>query len=176
MLYGAPEARIRRFGGEGTGGQCMMDLPWRTGEGVRFLVRAEVQGEKTAYAGYVFIPDPGQWKHLVTFRTRTGAQLLRGCYSFIEDFRRDGASVGETRRARFGPGWMKRADGEWIALRRARFSASNARWEAKENIDARVAETRFALATGGDITSATPLGATLELPAEPAPVPPGDLP
>ena len=177
VLFSAPEARIRRFGGEGTGGQCMMELPWRIGENVRVLVRAAVEGDKTAFAGYVFLPGPpAQWKQLVTFRTRTGGQHLRGCYSFIEDFRRDGASVQDIRRARFGPGWVKSAAGEWVWLRRARFTASSARWEAKENIDTRLADGRFALATGGAITSTTALGSTLELPPEPAPLPPADLP
>src|SRR5262245_2753197 len=41
-LYNDLEMRIRRFGGEGTGGQCMGDFPWQIGETNRFLVRAVV--------------------------------------------------------------------------------------------------------------------------------------
>ena len=49
----------------------------------------------------------------MTFRTHTGSERLKGLYSFIEDFRRDGKSATETRRAVFGNGWcaLPRADG-----------------------------------------------------------------
>ena len=112
-LYNAPDVRIRRFGGEGTGGQCMGSFDWKIGETQRFVVTAAADGDKTAYAGYVWLNGRNEWKHLVTFRTRTGGQSLRGLYSFIEDFRRDGRSVQEVRRARFGDGWVKTASGEW---------------------------------------------------------------
>jgi hypothetical protein len=163
VLHAASDARIRRFGGEGTGGQCMLDFQWAPGETHRFLVRAIVETNKTAYAGYLFVPAPRQWKHLVTFRTRTGGQPLRGYYSFIEDFRRDGRSVLETRRARFGNGWVRSTQGDWIALARATFTASGASWEAKDNIDAGYATDWFFLATGGAITNSRPLRSRLSL-------------
>ncbi len=118
-LHQAPDVRIRRFGGEGTGGQCMGDFDWKIGETHRFAVTAVADGQKTAYAGYVWLNDRNEWKHQVTFRTHTGGQSLRGLYSFIEDFRRDGRSVHEVRRARFGNGWVKTASGEWAPLNRA---------------------------------------------------------
>ena len=116
MLVDRPDVRIRRFGGEGTGGQCMGSLDWKIGETLRFVVTAAADGTKTAYAGYVRLDERSQWKHLVTFRTRTGGQSLRGLYLFIEDFRRDGRSVFDVRRARFGNGWVKTAGGDWLPL------------------------------------------------------------
>jgi hypothetical protein len=147
-LFNDPEMRIRRFGGEGTGGQCMGDFPWQLGETNRFLVRAKVEGEKTAYTGYVL--QNGNWRKLVTFRTRTGGQPLKGLYSFVEDFRRDHKSAQEMRKARFGEGWVKTMNGDWVALARAHFTASGAEWEAKETINAGLDENWFFLQTGGD--------------------------
>jgi hypothetical protein len=150
VLHADESVRIRRFGGEGTGGQCMLDFPWKLDETHRFLLQATVDGDKTAYAGYLYFPDAGQWKHLVTFRTRTGGQPLKGYYSFVEDFRRDGKSVGEVRRARFAHGWVRSTKGEWVSLTRARFTASGADWESKENINAGMSGSYFFLVTGGD--------------------------
>jgi len=99
VLHQDPDVEVKRFGGEGTGGQCFFRYDWKTGQACRFLVRAKVDGEKTAYAAYFYVPEAKAWKHLVTFRTRTGGDRLAGLYSFVEDFRRDTKSAGETRRA-----------------------------------------------------------------------------
>lgn len=196
LLHQGDGVRIKRFGGEGTGGQCMVDFPWSIGETNRFLVTATVQSNKTAYAGYLWRPratppssaQPGQpgspaasspasgaWQHLVTFRTRTGGQPLKGLYSFVEDFRRDYRSVGETRQARYFNVWVKTTAGQWNPLDRARFTASGAEWEAKENIDAGLIGQQFYLATGGAIKMSRPLRSLIELPAPPA-SPPSHLP
>jgi hypothetical protein len=175
LLHEGEGVRIKRFGGEGTGGQCMADFSWAIGETVRFLVRAEVQGEKTAYAGWIFDPRAKAWRHLVTFRTRTGGKQLRGLYSFVEDFRRDGRSVDEVRRARFFHGWTKPAGGEWLALTQANFTASRADWEARDPINAGIAEDGFYLATGGDTRRAAELNAPIGSVPPPKTLP-ADLP
>lgn len=163
-LYAADGVRIKRFGGEGTGGQCMVDCAWVVGMPVRFAVVATPAEDRTAYEGYLWWPESREWKHLVTFRTRTGGAPLRGLYSFVEDFRRDGRSVHEVRRARFRDGWVRSVDGAWKPLVAARFTASGADWEAKESIDATSDGKAFMLATGGDVRSSRPLGSMLELP------------
>ena len=175
-LFEGEGVRVRRFGGEGTGGQCMVDFPWKAGETYRFAVRAEVQGGKTAYGGFIFLPAEKRWKHLVTFRTRTGGSPLRGLHSFVEDFRRDGKSVQEVRRARFGNGWARTAAGEWKPLTKARFTASGAAWEAKETIDAGTAGSDFFLATGGETKQTAALRSLLEVSPAAAAKPPEDLP
>lgn len=162
VLHEGTGVRIRRFGGEGTGGQCMAPWPWVLGETNRFLLQGEVQGAKTAYTAWVSRAG-SDWKKLATFRTRTGGLPLRGYYSFVEDFRRDGSSVGETRKARFGNGWVKTTTGDWVPLNRARFTASGADWEARDNIDAGESGSWFFLATGGDIRSSHPLQTLLRL-------------
>jgi len=165
VLYKADDVVARRFGGEGTGGQSFFDYDWRIGETYRFLVKATVAERKTAYAAYLFLPESKTWKHLVTFRTFTGGDRLKGLYSFIEDFRRDGKSATEVRRATFSNGWVQNRQGRWDPLLKARFTASGATWEAKETIDAGVVKEQFYLQTGGDTRTTTPLGTLMEHPA-----------
>ena len=169
VLFNDPAMRIRRFGGEGTGGQCMGDFDWKIGETNRFLVRGRVEGEKTAYSGFVL--QDGKWRKLVTFRVRTGGQPLKGLYSFVEDFRRDYKSAQEARRARFGEGWVKSTGGDWMALSRARFTASGAEWEAKETIDAGLEGDWFFLQTGGETKQKLQLRSVVERPVLNLPLP-----
>jgi len=165
VLYKADDVVARRFGGEGTGGQSFFNYDWEIGETCRFLVKATVNEGKTDYAAYFFLPESRTWKHLVAFRTFTGGDRLNGLYSFIEDFRRDGRSANEVRRAIFGNGWVTDTDGAWSPLTKARFTASGATWEAKETIDAGVVKDCFYLQTGGDTKTITPLRTTIERPA-----------
>lgn len=169
LLHEGEGVRIKRFGGEGTGGQCMVDFPWAVGDTVRFLVRAElhdvdgVKGGKTAYSGWLFDPRAKAWRHLVTFRTRNDGKRLRGLYSFVEDFRRDTKSADEVRRARFFNGWVKPAvAGDWQAMTQAKFTASRADWEARDNINAGAAAEGFFLATGGETKRVAELNASLK--------------
>src|ERR1043165_4947790 len=149
VLFAGEGVRIKRFGGEGTGGHSMMSFPWRIGVTNRFAVEAQVEADKTSYTAWLFDPDKPSWKRLATFRTRTGGKLLRGFYSFVEDFRRDGRSAEQVRRARLGNGWVRNPQGQWISLKQARFTASSAKWESKENINAGVENDWFHLETGG---------------------------
>jgi hypothetical protein len=170
VLYEGEGTRIKRFGGEGTGGQCLWRYNWQVGQTNRFLVGAEFRGQKSSYTAWFMAA--GGWKKLATFRTRSGGSGLSGYYSFIEDFRRDGKSVEETRRARFGNGWVKTMSGDWVALCEARFTASGAEWESKENINAGVNGGFFFLATGGSIRANLQLRSLIHL-AAPRPNPPG---
>src|SRR3954462_7204057 len=133
IVHQDPDVEVKRFGGEGTGGQCFFKYDWKVGETCRFLVRAKTEGAKTTYAAYFYLPETRTWKHLVSFRTRTGGERLKGLYSFVEDFRRDTASATEVRRAVFSTGWV--LAGEWKPLLAARFTASSATWEAQNTID-----------------------------------------
>lgn len=181
LLHEGAGVRIKRFGGEGTGGQCLVDFPWAVGEPVRFFVRAEVHdapgivGGKTAYAGWIFDPSQQAWRHLVTFRTRNAGKGLRGLYSFVEDFRRDTKSADDVRRAQLGNAWMKPRAGEWAAVTQAKFTASRADWEARDTINAGPTGAGFFLATGGDTRRDTELTSTMQAESPPTKAP-GDLP
>jgi hypothetical protein len=174
LLYKDELVRIGRFGGEGTGGQSFLDYDWKPGRTYRFLVTATPNEQRTEYAGYFFMPEEKAWKHLVTFSTLTGGKVLAGCYSFVEDFQRDKVSTTKVRKAHFGNGWVQGKDGDWLALRKARFTADS---NPVVNIDAGTGGDRFFLATGGETTNVgTPLGETVTLPAGEKPTPPRGLP
>jgi len=175
VLHEGEGTRIKRFGGEGTGGQCLWPYLWQTNEICRFAVIAKPEGDQTGYAGWFYDNHIQAWRHLVTFRTRTGGKPLSGYYSFIEDFRRDGKSVDEVRRARFGNGWVRDLKGKWAALHQARFTASSAEWEAKDTIDAGILAGRFYLATGGAVTNTSAIGKLINLPGGPMDQPPSWL-
>lgn len=148
MLHKDDAVRVGRFGNEGTGGQSFYDYDWKVGTTYRFMVKAKADGEKrTAYSGYFFHPEKKEWLHLVTFSTITNGKLLEGCYSFVEDFRRNKVSTTKARVAHFGNGWVQGKDGQWLALTKARFTADA---NPVLNINAAVADDRFLLATGGD--------------------------
>ena len=162
VTYQADGVRVKRFGGEGTGGQCMWHYDWHIGETNSFIIRARVEGQKTEYTAWFRTRDG--WKKLAGFRTKTGGKPLGGYYSFIEDFRRDGKSAREERRARFLNGWVKSTQDNWVALKRARFTASGAEWESKDNIDCGASGGSFYLATGGDLKMTRELRTMVDLP------------
>lgn len=149
LLHNDEEVRVKRFGNEGTGGQSFFDYDWKLGETYRFLVTAASEGDdRTAYAGYFYLPEKKEWKHLVTFSTLTNKdELLRGCYSFVEDFKRDKVSATMARSMAIKNGWAKSAKGEWESLTQARFTGDS---NPATNIDARAEGAVFYLATGGD--------------------------
>lgn len=158
--------RAQRFGGEGTGAQSFLDYDWKVGQTLRFVVEATAENGRTTYAAYIQSTDATQWLHMATFRTHRQG-LMTGLYAFIEDFRRDGESARQVRRATFGNGFVRDADGRWLALDRAKFTASGAEWEAKETINAGVAgHSTFFLQTGGETTMTSPLGKVLSVGAE----------
>ncbi len=162
VLFEGEGVKVNRFGGEGTGGKSMFPHTWKLGETNRFLVEAKVEGDKTAYTGWFFLNDKREWKRLVTFRTKTGGKPMRGLYSFVEDFRRDTKSATEARSARFGHGWVQTLAGDWEPLAKARFTASNAKTEAKETINAGVRDGWFFLTTGGATKQVQELNQVIE--------------
>ena len=174
ILHHDKDVEVKRFGGEGTGGQSFLKYDWQPNQTYRFLVRAKTDGQKTAYSGYFHLPESNTWKHLVTFRTKTGGDRLKGLYSFVEDFKRDTKSATQTRRATFTNAWAQLPTG-WKPLTTARFTASNSTWEAKDTIDAGLAADRLYLQTGGETKTTTPLNSKIERP-QPATAKPPELP
>ncbi len=173
-LHKDEQVRVGRFGGEGTGGQSFFDYNWKIGETYRFLVKGKKNGDRSEYSGYFFVPEQNSWKHLVTFSTPNGGKLLKGHYSFVEDFRRNRVSTTKTRRAHYFNGWFQTPTGEWQPITKARFTADA---NPVVNIDAGVDEDRFFLATGGEITNDhVSLGKSMTLPDDAKRVAPTSLP
>lgn len=174
VVHQDPRVRVKRFGGEGSGGQSFFDLDWKLDETYRFLVAFGREGHRATYANWLFEPADQQWKKLVTFSVPSQRTALQGLYSFVEDFRRNRESAQQTRRAQFGPAAAMTKPGPWQFLRQARFTADA---NPVLNIDARVIDTRFELATGGDITNAhVKLKEMLELASDVAIALPDDFP
>jgi hypothetical protein len=174
LRYRDPQVRVGRFGGEGTGGQSFLAFPWKLGTTYSFLVTARPMAPRTEFTGWVRDPGTGGWRRLVTFSTVTGGRALQGCYSFIEDFKRDRASAGAARQASYGQGWALGLDGQWRFLDRAKFTADR---NPVLNIDAATGPGRFQLATGGATrNTGTPLWETAVLPLEGRSERPQDLP
>lgn len=173
LIDNDPDVRVRRFGGEGTGGQSFFDFDWKVGETYRFLVSAKAEGNRSIYSGSLFEPEPKTWRKLVTFSTPSHGELLEGCYSFIEDFRRNRVSATQPREARFGDGWLKAADGTWQPIVKARFTADN---NPVLNINAGVKSPLFFLATGGETKNEdAKLRSIIELGEVPATEPPDSV-
>lgn len=175
LLHEGKGVEVSRFGGEGTGGKSMTKFNWKAGEKVRCIVQAKVEGEKTAYAGWLYLPAKREWKHLVTFRVKTGGKPLSGLYSFVEDFRRDTQSVKEERRCEFGNGWVRAVEGGVRPIAEGRFTCSRAKNEAQDLINAGQTENALFLANGGKVRRVAEVGSTLRQPVVPA-KPPQDLP
>jgi hypothetical protein len=109
------------FGNEGTGGHSHLVFDWKTGEPQRFLVTARRDDEThTTFAGYYFRPDLERWMLISSWRAPKEGGLLRGLYSFSENF--GGANGHRLRRARYGEQWVRRKDGVWREQTRASFS------------------------------------------------------
>ncbi len=161
VLSSGEGVEVSRFGGEGTGGKSMWSYDWKVGNTYKFLVSAKVDGDKTTFAGYFFVPEQHRWQQMATFRTATGGAPLKGYYSFVEDFRRDGKSAEEIRRARFGNGWIQTLTGDWVALRKARFTADG---NTQLHINAGVSGESFYLQNGGATKNVTPLLTVMERP------------
>ncbi|KAK3094682.1 hypothetical protein FSP39_004865 [Pinctada imbricata] len=104
VLYHGEGVEVSRFGNEGTGGKTMMPYAWKDNEPVKFKVTAESDSSKewTAYSCYVYNNQDQTWFHIATLKTLSQGKLIRGVYSFVEDFRRDKKSFHEHRRALFG--------------------------------------------------------------------------
>jgi hypothetical protein len=174
LLYNDPDVRVRRFGGEGTGGQSFFDFDWQLGQPYRLMVSARAEEGRSIYTGSVFEPKNKAWRKLVTFSTPSQGELLRGCYSFVEDFRRNRVSATQTREARFGNGWLKPVNGDWHSIVQARFTADS---NPATNINAGLHAPYFFLATGGEVTNDdAPLRSTIEWANPPDRRPPEDLP
>jgi len=153
LLAQGEKIRVGRFGGEGTGGQSFLDYDWKVGDTLRFLVAARREGnDRIAYTAWLQAPGLAGWRLIASFSTLSAKGLLSGYYSFVEDFRRDGESLKQVRKAHYGNAWLKTAQGDWRALKKARFTGDS---NPSLAIDAGLDQGRWFLATGGDTTNKT---------------------
>lgn len=153
-LYHGEGVRIRRFGGEGSGGQSMVLWAWKLKKPVCMAISAAADGEdRTAYTCWLWIEEQQAWFRMATFSTLVGgeAATLREPYSFLEDFLRDVDSRERLRAARFSRLWAY-CDERWVASDTVLFSADN---NLLKTIDAGPWGGGAWLATGADMQNIT---------------------
>lgn len=148
VLYVDPEVTVKRFGGEGSGGQSFLPFQWKEGQTYKFAVVSRQLGNRTAYSGWLVDPETNQWRHLITFSTITGGKPMNGFYSFVEDFKRDRKSTQFTRSAVFSGMYRSTEQGKEELQTKARFTGDS---NPVENIDAQVVDGGIQLSTGGDL-------------------------
>ncbi len=158
--YKDPEVRVGDFGNEGSGMQSFLDYDWKPNTTYAFMVKAKIVDDRAEYSGYFRAPDSKRWRYLVTMSTPLEPTLLKGLYSFIEDYKHDETSAKEVRRATFGNAWARKFDGSTMRLLTASVTASpnNAR-----ALDAEVSQLGITLVTGGFTENrTTSLGARVD--------------
>ncbi len=135
------------FGNEGTGGHSHLVYPWKLGDTVHFLMRAEAEGDKTIYTGWFRDSKKKDWRLVSSFRAPKDGKYLHGLYSFNENF---GGQNGDERRVcEFGNGWVKTKSGKWIPLTTASFTHDGHGKSERLDRSAGVSGKRFYLANGG---------------------------
>ncbi len=156
-LYHGDFVHVSRFGGEGTGGKSMVGFKWEVGKPVIMAISRKPDGDtRTAYTGWIWMPDVQSWFQMATFSSLAGGKnaYLSDPYSFVEDFKRDVKSKEHVRSARFSRLWVHNGKA-WSASPYAQFSADN---NTLKTIDAGPSAEGFWLATGGNTENrATPL-------------------
>lgn len=140
------------FGHEGTGGHSHLVHTWRTGDTQRFLVHAEpdANGTHTSYTGWFWFADRGEhgeWGLIASFRAPKDGAFLHGLYSFDENF--GGQNGDEVRDCEFGNVWVRTHGGEWLPIRRARFTHDGHGKEVRLDRWGGTRGERFFLRSGG---------------------------
>lgn len=150
------------FGNEGTGGHSHLVYMWKTPVRQRFLVHAQKDGDGTIYTGYFFMPEKHDWMLIASFRAPKDGALMRGLYSFVENF---GGENGHLKRAaEFGTAWVKPKGGEWIECKTGRFTHDVTGGKDRFDYDMRAMGNRFLLQNGGFEGSSPKLGTLFTIP------------
>lgn len=168
LIAKGPGVFTDSFGNEGTGGHSHLKYRWKTGAVNRFLVHAVPDGDGTVYSGYYDFPGKG-WGLIASFRAPKDTGLMRGLYSFNEDF---GGSGEKYREATFGNGWVM-TDGVWRPLLLGRFTRTDR--GGRPDAGAWSKGGRFTLWNGGGKGVPLPYGSEFSI-AKPVGRPPSGAP
>jgi hypothetical protein len=98
VLFSNPKAKSSRFGGEGSGAKTMMPFPWELDKTYSFIVLLTPLPKGTIYTAW--IAEKGEeWQKISSYKTVMTKKEIRGFYSFIEDYARNGKTGQEARLA-----------------------------------------------------------------------------
>jgi len=149
------------FGNEGTGGHSHLVFDWETGEKQRFLVTAKADdATHTTFTGYYFRPDLDEWMLISSWRAPKEGKLMRGLYSFSENF--SGRNGHLLRRARFGNQWVQTKDGTWREQTKASFSFDGTGRKNRLDRYMGLKDGEFFLSHGGFVEGTTKFGEPFE--------------
>lgn len=112
VVFTNENAKSSRFGGEGSGAKTIMPFDWKLGKTYKFIVLLTPQEKGTLYSAWIG-EKGGEWQKIATYKTVMTKKSIRGFYSFVEDYARNG-ETGQSARLAFYPehGAMTAA-GEW---------------------------------------------------------------
>ncbi len=136
------------FGNEGSGGHSHLVFMWKPETVYKLLVGAKPAGDHTIFTAYFYAPENGKWQLLAQWdKSRTGGQLLKGLYAFVENF---GDNGNDYFRARYGNQWICTPSGNWLELTRCMLTttASPSR-HPRYDYGAGVENNWFYMFTGG---------------------------
>lgn len=153
-LYAGKDVVIRRFGGEGTGGQSMMKLNWKKDRPLPMAISCEKDGPfRTAYTCWIWKGKQEGWFQMATFTSLIGKgkATMTDPYSFVEDFLRNVTSKHKLHQASY-LNFHAYRDGAWYPATQANFTADN---NLLKTIDAIPVENGFCLKTGADTENKT---------------------
>lgn len=115
VLYTNPDAQSSRFGGEGSGAKTMMPFPWEVDATYAFLVALKPLDQGTIYTAW--IAKKGEpWLKIASYQTVETKKELKGFYSFIEDYVRNGETGQSRRKATYPFQAVLSAAGEWAPI------------------------------------------------------------
>ncbi len=116
VLFTNPTAKSSRFGGEGSGAKTMMPFVWEVGKTYRFIVLLTPQKSGTIYSAW--IGQRGKrWQKLASYRTVMTKKQLRGFYSFVEDYARNGDTGQKPRFAIYPDHAVMSESGKWLRVK-----------------------------------------------------------
>ena len=149
---------VKRFGGEGTGGQSYLAYDWEVGHKYQLMVNVQPdaqESDKAVFTGWFRIPELNVWRLLASFQVRPKAvsKKLEGIYSFLEDW----SGNGYRRQGLWGPAWIKADGGPWVQATRG--SGTTTEQEANNrNVFMSPDRRQLGMTTGGPALADTSLG------------------
>lgn len=122
LLAKGADVHTGEFGNEGSGGQSFWKFMWKPETTYRLLLHAEAAGDHTIFSAWFYAPESGNWKFIARWdQAKSGGKLLRGLYSFVENFGDNGYDFFK---ARYGNQWVRTPGGTWVELTRSTFSTT----------------------------------------------------
>jgi len=160
------------FGNEGSGGQSYLVYPWKAGVTYRFLLHAQpLAGNQTQFTAWFRAPEEKGWRLIASFRRPQTQTWLTRLHSFLENF--DPEKGDKTRYVLFDHQWVRDEKGNWIAVKKARFTGDNTALKGyRMDYAGGIKGKAFFLQNCGFFSNYTPLNSWWERPADPKETPP----